>query len=126
MQVEAAIRQCGDVHILEVTGALTLGPHLNDFVTQACGTVAVSRLHGLIVNLDRMTNIDSAGLGGFMAIYTAASQRGCRLVLACACPRVRELLQMTRLEGILPCHDTEEAALASFSSRGASARKKVS
>ncbi|HET8546699.1 MAG TPA: STAS domain-containing protein [Bryobacteraceae bacterium] len=123
MQVEAAGRRRGDVHIFDITGALTLGPHLHSFVAQTCSELAMSGSRGAVLNLGGLTDIDSAGLGGFLSLYAEASRRGCRLVLACAGPRVRELLKLTHLERVLPCHDTEEAAVAAARGGTESARQ---
>ena len=68
----------------------------------------------VIIDLSRVTKIDSAGLGQLMSCYShLVKNRGALKVLG-ARPEVRKLLDMTGLSTIIPSFHDEQAALESF------------
>lgn len=111
MQISS--RQLGDVSVLDVRGKITIGGgdvRVRDAVHQA--------LEGgsrkILLNLKGVTGMDSSGLGEVVAAHASAVHRGGVLKLAGLSPKVASLLQLTQLVGVLPLHDSEKAALASF------------
>ena len=54
--------------------------------------------------------IDSAGRGELVLLYTTASQYHCRLCLVRPTPRIARMLETTKLDGILPHFDDPLAA----------------
>ena len=67
-----------------------------------------------VVNLAELKWLDSAGLGGIAGAYTAVSRSGGGLVVASPTAPIRTLLDQTRLSTVIPVHDSESAAVASF------------
>jgi len=63
-----------------------------------------------IFDLTDVPYIDSAGLGMLVSQFTRCQGRGVRLVLAGVNPRVLQLLQITRLNNLLPMAATVEEA----------------
>jgi anti-sigma B factor antagonist len=63
-----------------------------------------------IFDLTEVPYIDSAGLGMLVSQFTRCQGRGVRLVLAGVRPRVLQLLQLTRLDNLLPMAATVEEA----------------
>ena len=59
--------------------------------------------------------MDSSGVGELVAAYTSTTNKGGQLRLLDLSPKVAQVLQVTRLAGILESYETEEAAVASFS-----------
>ena len=53
------------------------------------------------VDLSQTTFIDSSGLGTLIALHKAAARRQGRLRLLNPLPPVRQILELTRLDGIL-------------------------
>jgi anti-sigma B factor antagonist len=100
------------VVILEPHGRLTME-------TLHCFRRAVSRRleqgwDGLIVDLQHIDYIDSAGLGALAAAFTSCRRRGTRLVLVRVTGRNRELLRITRLLTVFDVYDTTLEAERGF------------
>jgi anti-sigma B factor antagonist len=91
-----------DIGILELTGALTLGPSLVGLRNNARQLVESQKLHGLIVQVGAVTQIDSSGLGELTVVYSFATKKGCPLRLVNVKPELRKMLELTRLDGLLP------------------------
>ena len=68
----------------------------------------------VIIDLSRVTRIDSAGLGQLMSCYShLVKNRGALKVLNPA-PEIRRLLDMTGLSTVIPTFQDEQEALNSF------------
>jgi anti-sigma B factor antagonist len=65
----------------------------------------------LIVDLNRVTFIDSAGLGALVAAARRAAAHGGTLHAACARPQTRKLLWLTGVERRIPLAATVDGAL---------------
>ncbi len=91
-----------DIGSLELSGALTLGPSLVGLRNNARQLIEGHKLHGLIVQVGAVTQIDSSGLGELTVVYSFATKRGCPLRLVNVKPELRKMLELTRLDGLLP------------------------
>jgi len=69
---------------------------------------------GIIVDLQNIDYIDSAGLGSLAAAYTSCRRRGTRLVLVRVTGRNRELLRVTKLLTVFDVYDTTLEAERGF------------
>lgn len=97
---------------VRLAGRLTLGPQLVSFGRRIAETLAKSSALGMLLDVAEVEEIDSAGLGELVILYTTASQHGCRLCLVRPTPRIVQLLETTKLAGILPCFDDRSTAVA--------------
>lgn len=88
--------------ILELAGTLTLGPSLRDLRENVRKVLGDTKLSGLIVNVAEITAVDSAGLGELTVLYTLASKRSCPVRLVGVSPALRKMLELTRLDAVLP------------------------
>ena len=88
--------------ILELAGTLTLGPSLRDLRENGRKVLTDSKLAGLIVNVAEVSAVDSAGLGELTVLYSVASKRGCPVRLIGVSPGLRKMLEITRLDVVLP------------------------
>lgn len=91
-----------NVAVLQLEGSLTLGPSLNALRDCTRDLLNGSKLSGMILNVGGVTIVDSAGLGELTVVYTFTSKRGCPLRLIHVTPNLRKMLEMTRLDGLLP------------------------
>jgi anti-sigma B factor antagonist len=96
--------------ILELAGSLTLGPSLRDLRENVRKVLADTKLNGLIVNVAEVSAIDSAGLGELTVLYTLASKRGCPVRLVGVSPGLRKMLELTRLDVVLPAAEDIQSA----------------
>lgn len=95
-------KSAGKPGVVHVTGSLTLGPRLLEFGKRIGEHLSSGSEPGVILDLGGVHDIDSAGLGELVILYTTAGQHGRRLCLANPSPRIVQLLKITRLSGILP------------------------
>ena len=68
----------------------------------------------LVLNLEDVSYVDSAGLGAVVEAFTAVRQKAARLTLLNPTERTRHLLEITGLARIIETFDSQAAALASY------------
>src|SRR5258707_13379780 len=69
----------------------------------------------IILNMDNIKYIDSAGLGILIAAHVGAKLQGASLILSNLGTKFQEILQITKLVTVFQVFNTEAAAVASFS-----------
>ena len=103
----------GGVTILDVEGKITIGKGdvaLRDAVQQALGDGAKK----LLIELGRVSTIDSSGVGELVSAFTTVTNRGGKLKLVNLPPKVNDILQITQLITVFEVFDNEDEAIASF------------
>jgi anti-sigma B factor antagonist len=68
----------------------------------------------VIIDLSRVTKIDSAGLGQLMSCYSHLVRNQGTLKFLNAGPEIKKLLDMTGISTLIPAYDDEQEALGSF------------
>jgi anti-sigma B factor antagonist len=68
----------------------------------------------LAVNLARVSDLDSSGVGALLRVFTSARRAGGKCVFFSPSERVLMVLRMVRMNAILEISEDEAAALASF------------
>lgn len=95
------------VEILSLSGPFTLG---NMFDVQRALQQVNARY--LIFDIAEVPYMDSAALGLLVNCYVSAQKNGRKIAVAGATTRIMTLLEMTRLDKLLPLYPTTEAAEA--------------
>ena len=113
MQIEE--RTAGDVTILDVTGKMTLGEGAEALKDKVNSLVHQERKK-LVLNLEAVPYIDSAGLGEIVRTYTTVSRQGGSLKLLNLTKRITDLLSITKLLTVFETYDNEADAVRSFTS----------
>ncbi len=113
MALDSKIRRIGPVAVVAFTGKVTLG-EASQGVRETAERLIAENCSQIVFNLEAVPFIDSAGLGALTLSYTKSKAAGGLLKLACAQPRVRDALEMTRLTRLFPLFDSEEQAVESF------------
>ena len=103
--------------VLDLSGTLTLGPSLSTLREGARKVLGTPKLFGLILRVSEVTQTDSSGLGELTVVYTLATKKGCPIWLAEASPSLKKMLEMTKLDGLLPSADTVASAKAEIMGR---------
>jgi anti-sigma B factor antagonist len=70
----------------------------------------------VIIDLGRVTKIDSAGLGQLMSCYSHLVRNQGSLKFVNAGPEIKKLLDMTGISSLIPAFSTEQEAVKSFKS----------
>ena len=111
MQISERI--VGKVAIVEVTGDIVL----SDGDVALKDKVSSLRQQGytrVVVDLGKVSYMDSAGLGGLIHAYATTKNAGGALKLMRVTKRLKDLLTITKLVTVFDTFDDEAAALASF------------
>lgn len=106
-------RVSGNVTILDLDGKITLGDgdvQLRDAVSNLIGSKSVK----VILNLENVSYMDSAGLGEVVRSYTSVKNVGGDVKLLKVAKRINDLLMITKLSTVFDSFDDEAAAVASF------------
>lgn len=106
-------RRVGDVTVLDLKGRVriiggTLALH------KAIRCLVEEGKTQILLNLSRVTHIDSSGLGELVASHVTASNIGGSLKLSHLTERLRDLMTVTNLLAVFDVYDDEPKALASF------------
>jgi anti-sigma B factor antagonist len=114
-ELPIAVRREDGVVIAEVTGDV-------DISTVSGLRERLLALAGggqpLIVDLNRVSFIDSAGLGVLVAVARRARERGGSLHAVCSRPQTRKLLWVTGVERRIPLSATVDGALQTLAPSG--------
>lgn len=106
-------RRAGPVVILELNGRLTMG-EATDKLDAALRKLIESGARALVLDCAGIPVVDSQGIKSIVWGLTSLQKRGGKLKLLRITPRVREVLDMTRLLTVIETFDDEAKALGSF------------
>ncbi|MGI8811609.1 MAG: STAS domain-containing protein [Pyrinomonadaceae bacterium] len=101
------------VTIISLEGAIQLGESSAKLHQNLKTLVDEGKRH-LVIDLAKVTAIDSSGLGSLIAGYATLERNGGTLKLVNLSPRVTELMTITKLFTVFEIFDTEAEAVASF------------
>ncbi len=113
MTPKAAVRKAGDVAIVDLSGRITLGDG-SGLVRSTIKELIAAGSRNILLNLQDVTYIDSAGLGELVGSYATVASHGGAIKLLNVQGKVKDLLQMTKLYTVFAAFDDEAAALRSF------------
>ena len=107
-------RRVDDIVILDLTGEITLDDgdlvfrrKIHELLDGGCRKI--------LLNLAGLTKIDSAGVGMLTAKLKLARERNCVMKLANLTAPMSRLLGMMKILPVFEVHDSEDAAVRSFS-----------
>jgi anti-sigma B factor antagonist len=109
-------RIIGDVTILDLKGKMTLGEG-DELLKDKINSLIHQGQKKLLLNLEGVPYIDSAGLGEIVRTYTTVSRQGGNLKLVNLTKRITDLLSITKLLTVFETFDTEPEALKSFAAQ---------
>ncbi len=112
MPLQTITRTFAGVTIVECSGRLVLGEesanlrHLVKDVLTECNHI--------VLDLGNVSYIDSSGLGTLVGLYASAQKAGGGIKLANLNPRLKDMLQITKLFTVFQVFDRAEDAAAVF------------
>ena len=112
MQIDE--RPSGDVMILDLKGKLTIGEG-DELLKDKINSLIQQGHKKLLLNLEGVPYVDSAGLGEIVRTYTTVSRQGGNLKLLNLTKRIEDLLSITKLLTVFDTYESEQEALNSFS-----------
>ena len=108
-------RTVGDVTVIKVTGDITLSGGGDVLLKDKVQSLLQQGKKKLLLDLGGVAYVDSGGLGQLEQCNVTASKHGGALKLHNMTKRLNDLLVLTKLATIFDSHDTEDAAIKSFS-----------
>jgi len=112
--MEITKRTVGDVTILDLDGKLTIGK--GDVVLRDALLEELNNgRKNVVINLDKVTTIDSSGLGELIRCKVTATSSQAEVKLLHVNIKARKLLTMAQLVGVFEMFDDEALAIESFS-----------
>src|SRR5262245_30879421 len=106
-------RIVGDITILDVQGAVTVGEQA-ERLRDKVRSLVHEGTRRILVNLAGASYVDSPGLGELIAAYTTTSRHGGKLKLLNTTKRLTDLLVITKLATVFETFEDEAEAISSF------------
>jgi len=111
--LEITQREANGIYVLTLSGRLVLGPESIGLRT-TIDSLLSSGAARIVVGLEHVNSVDSAGIGALIEIQRKTKAKGGRLILANLGPKLRQALEIARLLPIFETYATETEAVASF------------
>jgi anti-sigma B factor antagonist len=108
-----AATDVGDVTVLDLDGRLVFDDGDVVFREKVNQLIARDRVK-LVVNLENVSYIDSAGIGVLVGRFLALRRRGGDMRLANLTVRSHRVMTITQLLNVFEAHDSVEQAVRSF------------
>jgi anti-sigma B factor antagonist len=108
------VRQIGHVQVVDLAGKITIGEGDVVLREKVSGLLDGGAKH-ILLNLEKVSYMDSAGIGELVACYKRAKEKSGVVKLLNPSGKVYDLLQLTKLEEVFETYRDEKEALVSFS-----------
>mgnify|MGYP001594051840 CR=1 FL=1 len=105
-------KESNQITVLEINGEIDF--HSSRELRGKFQEVLDKKCSKLLVNLKKVSYIDSSGLATFVEALQRMKRGGGRLVLAGLAPAVRGVFEIAKLDSIFDLSDSEEKALLTF------------
>jgi len=112
--MKTEVKDVGSVTIIRPIGKITIGEgdvKLREAVEACLGKDRKK----LIVDLAKVSFMDSSGVGELVGCFTTVANRGGKMKLLSLTKKIRDLLQITQLVTVFEVYKDENEAIASFS-----------
>jgi len=107
------VRNTDDVIIVDLDGRLVLGVG-DEILRDVVNELLAEDWKKIVLNLRKVTIMDSSGIGEVVASWKLAKRFGASLKLLRPAPQIQRTLRLTQLLPLLEVFESEEEALASF------------
>ena len=111
--MEIVERTVSDVTVLDLKGKMTLGEG-DELLKDKINSLLAAGKKKLLLNLESVPYIDSAGLGEVVRTYTTVSRQGGSHKLLNLTKRIEDLLSITKLLTVFDTFDSEAEAIKSY------------
>ena len=112
--MKSSVRQVGGAAIVDLSGKITIGEG-DVRLREQVHDLLEKGTKNLVLNLEKVSYMDSAGIGELVACYKRAKEKGGNVKLLRPSGKVYDLLVLTKLEEVFDSYPTEAEAVASFS-----------
>ena len=116
MSLSIASRSLGDITVVACTGRIVDGDEVTTLESHVKKLLPVQPY--IVLHLGGVTVVDSCGLGLLLRLRTLARTAAGDLKLCAANHPVREVLRVTKLDGVLATYESELDAITAFYTPG--------
>ena len=113
MAFECTHSKIGSITLLDLKGTIVAGND-SEALSGLVGKFLEAGEMCIILDLGKVTFIDSTGIGALIRVHSAAMRKGASVKLLHLTKRVYDVLQITRLSSVFEIYDDLEKAKASF------------
>ncbi len=113
MALKITNREMDGVAVMALDGRIVLGEESNA-LRERVKSLLASNHKKIVLNMDNVTYIDSAGLGTLVAAHHSAKSQNAALKLCNLGSKFQEVLQVTKLLTVFEVHKSEADAIHSF------------
>jgi anti-sigma B factor antagonist len=113
MTIKMIDTEVDGVVVVELDGRIVLGEESNSLREKVKKLIAAGK-RKIVLNMDNIRYIDSAGLGVLIAAHVSAKAQGAAVRLCHLGKKFHEVLQITRLLTVFEVFDTQRLAVDSF------------
>ena len=106
-------RQAGDVTVLDLEGKITIGEG-SVALRNAIRRLIDEGKKKILLNLARVSYVDSSGIGELVSSFTTINREGGQLKLLNLTQKIQDLLAITKLLTVFDTYDDESSALNSY------------
>lgn len=111
--MEVEVRKNDDVIIVDLEGRLVAGTGA-DHLQAVVNELLAADWKKVILNLSKVTKVDSAGIGELVASSRLAQRFGSAVKLIKLQGQVRQIFELSQLLPLMAIYESEEEALAAF------------
>ena len=110
MEIESKERS--GVVVLSINGEIDLynAPELKEAIQSLVDEKKIK----VVVNLDRVSYVDSSGIGALISSFSNLKKQGGSLRICNVAGSVRKVFELTKLTAFFHIDDTEETSVAAF------------
>jgi anti-sigma B factor antagonist len=113
MSLTLTTKQVHNVSVVTASGRIVFGEEANA-LRQEVKPLVSGRSAAVVIDLSDVSYVDSGGIGALVGLYTTARAGGGELKLAAANPKVRHVLEITKLSNILGIFGSADEAVAAL------------
>jgi anti-sigma B factor antagonist len=113
MPLKITSHEVDGISVVSLVGRIVLGEESNALREKIKGMIAAGT-QKIVLNMDNVKYIDSAGLGTLIAAHVSAKTQGASVRLCHLGKKFHEVLQITKLLTIFDAYDTQADAVGSF------------
>ena len=106
---------------MDLSGKITLGENTG-ILRDELRSLLSQGSKQVLLNMQDVSYVDSAGLGELVGAYTTATNQGGSVKLLHLQGKLKDLMQITKLHTIFQAYDDESSAVASFGQVSGAAR----
>jgi anti-sigma B factor antagonist len=111
--MKSNVRQIGHVSVVDLSGKITIGEG-DVALRNAVQGLLDNGNSNILLNLEKVSYMDSAGIGELVACYKRAKEKEGSVKLLNPSGKVYDLLSLTKLEEVFDTFTDEKEALVSY------------